>query len=369
MERKNAPRLLPLLFAALIAVMGALLPALPRQTFSPLEKRVLAKPPAFSLEGGQFSRGMEAFLGDHFPLRTSWVGLDARRRLITGVMAADSVWRLPGGALAESPLPLSAAERLPRNVSLLAGFASAASQPFTLIAPPAAGAVSPRGGYYPYPDEALINSMEESLRAAGIKMVPLFDAFRASEIPLYYRTDPHWNGEGAYAAYQLAADALGYQALPPSAFSITESPGFRGSAYARSGLWATAPDILQLWDSGCRVSLRFDNKPESHDSLFFRDHLKEADQYPVFLDGNHGLTDIENQDQPSGRKLLILKDSFGNSLVPLLTPHFSRVTVIDLRAYRGSVLNLVREQGYDRILAVYSLKSLATDSNFAWLGL
>ena len=87
----------------------------------------------------------------------------------------------------------------------------------------------------------------------------------------------------------------------------------------------------------------------------------------MFLDGNHGLTDINNQDQPSGRKLLVLKDSFGNSLVPLLLPHFSRIMVIDLRAYRGSVLNLIKEEGYDQLLAVYALRSLASDTNFAWL--
>ena len=56
-------------------------------------------------------------------------------------------------------------------------------------------------------------------------------------------------------------------------------------------------------------------------------------------------------------------------MVPLLLPHFGRITVLDLRAYRGSILALAGEGGYDRILAVYSLKSLAADTNFAWLGM
>ncbi|MGI6695650.1 MAG: DHHW family protein [Christensenellales bacterium] len=355
-------RLLPALFIGLILVMGAGLVLLPRQAFSPLEKRYLAKPPMLTLTGGQFSRDMEKYLGDHFPLRANWVGLDAQRRLLTGTMAADSVWRLPGGALVEAPLNGDAA-RLTRNMALLSDFAQEAALPFALVAPPAAGAVSPQAGYYPYPDEALLHS----LNPAGIRVVPLFEAFKASSIPLYYRTDPHWNGQGAYRAYQLTSSALGFEALPAQAFSIRESPGFFGSAYARSGLWSTPPDTLELWDSGTNLSLTFDGKPETYDSLFFTGHLSEPDQYPVFLDGNHGLTDIVNHDLPSGRKLLIFKDSFGNSLVPLLLPHFGRVTVIDLRAYRGNTLSLIRENGYDQILAVYALKSLATDSNFAWL--
>jgi alginate O-acetyltransferase complex protein AlgJ len=355
-------RLLPVFFIGLILVMGAGLIVLPRQEFSSLEKRYLASPPALTLAGGQFSRDMEEYLGDHFPLRANWVGLDARRRLLTGIMAADSVWRLPDGALVESPLDYDAT-RLTRNVALLSDFAREAALPFALVAPPAAGAVSPQAGYYPYPDEAVL----EGLNPEGIRMVPLFEAFKASEVPLYYRTDPHWNGQGAYRAYQLASSALGFEALPVQAFSVTESPGFFGSAYARSGLWSTPPDILELWDSGAKLSLTFDGKPETHDSLFFTRHLSEADQYPVFLDGNHGLTDIINHDRPSGRALLVLKDSYGNSLVPLLLPHFDRVTVIDLRAYRGNVLSLARENGCDQILAVYALRTLATGSNFAWL--
>lgn len=367
MERKNAPRLLPVLFIALMGVMGLMLVVLPRQSYSPLEKRVLSKPPALTFEGGQFSRDIEAYLGDHFPLRTNWVGLDAQRRLLSGTMVADSVWRLPAGALVESPIPAEDT-LLARNMGLLSDFAQEAGLPLALMAVPSAGAVSLQGGYYPFPDEWLLAGLEAK-PLKGVIVIPLFEAFRDSDAPLYYRTDPHWNGEGAYAAYRQAAPFLGFEALPSGDFTVTPSPGFRGSAYARSGLWATPPDSLALWNSGQPVSLRFDQSEETHDSLFFLNHLEEPDQYPVFLDGNHGLTDIRNLDNPGGPSLLVIKDSFGNSLMPLLLPHYSRITVLDLRAYRGSALALTRGGDYSQILAVYSLKFLATDTNFAWLGI
>lgn len=363
MEEKRTLRLLPVLFPALLLVMGLAFLLLPKQPFSPLEKRFLAEPPTLTLKGGQFSQDMEAFLGDHFPLRANWVGLDAWRRLLSGSMVADEVWRLSDGALAEAPLP-PRWERLNKNLGLLSGFAEKAGKPLFLLTPPAAGAISRAPGYFPYPDQAVL----AGIRPAGIRMIPLFEAFRASDTPLYYRTDPHWNAQGLYLAYQEAARHLGFTPLPESAFKVTSSPGFLGSSYARSGLWATPPDILQMWDSGHRLALRFDQQEKTHDSLFFTERLKEPDQYPVFLDGNHGLTDIKNLDNEKGPRLLVLKDSFGNSLVPLLLPHYSRVTVIDLRAFRGSALSLLKEGEYDQVLAVYALKSLATDSNFAWLG-
>ncbi len=367
METKSAPRLLPVFFAALLLVMGGLLIILPKERFSPMEKRVLEELPGISLEGGRFSRGMESYLGDHFPMRTRWVGLDARRRAVSGVMVTDDIWRLPDGALAEAPIAAEGA-LLAEHLRQLSDFAGRSGLPFALMAVPSAGAVSGQEGYYPYPDGALLARIAAE-PPEHIGVIPLFEAFRAAGRPLYYRTDPHWNGEGVYAAYREAAPHLGFEPLPEGAFSVTRSPGFRGSAYARSGLWDVPPDTLELWDSGRRAALRFDRKAERHDSLFFTSHLREPDQYPVFLDGNHGLTEIRNLDNPDGPALLMLKDSFGNSLVPLLLPHFGRITVLDLRAYRGSILALAGEGGYDRILAVYSLKSLAADTNFAWLGM
>ena len=366
MRNDRGPRLLPLFFTLLILAMGLFLLFLPRQAFSPLEKRRLADPPAFSLEGGQFSRDIEAFLGDHFPLRARWVGLNARLRQYTGLMVADEVWRLPDGALVQAPLMPDWA-RLELNLALLADFSEAAGLPLVLLCPPEAGAVSGQQGYYPYPDQDILARLKASL-PAGHKAVPLFDAFSASQTPLYYRTDPHWNGQGAFAAYRLCAPYLGLEPLPASAFTVRKSPGFYGSAYARSGLWALPSDTLEMWDSRSALSLRFGDSDKTYDSLFFTDHLSAPDQYPVFLDGNHGLTDIINLDNPGGPKLMMLKDSFGNALAPLLLPHFSRITVLDLRACRESPLALAREMGYDQLLAVYSLRFLATDTNFAWLG-
>ncbi|MDD4080980.1 MAG: DHHW family protein [Eubacteriales bacterium] len=366
--KKNsaAPRLLPAFFAALILVMGILLAVLPRQDFSPLEKRYLAKPPALTMEGGQFSRDIEAFLGDHFPFRANWVGLDAQRRLLSGTMAADEVWRLKDGALVQAPLPRDW-ERLERNLALLSEFAKNAGLPLTLVCPPAAGAVSGQEGYFPWPDGEVIKRLEES-PPGTVQAAPLFEAFSRHASPLYYRTDPHWNGEGAYLAYRQAAPLLGFDPIPASVFTVSESPGFLGSNYSRSGLWATPPDTLAMWDAGQNLEITFDNAPDTYASLFFPEHLEEPDQYPVFLDGNHGLSDIRNLDNPRGPVLMMLKDSFGNSLAPLLVPHYSRVIILDLRAWRQSPLRLAREAGCDQILAVYSLDSLATDANLAWLG-
>ena len=353
-----------LFFAAVLFVLAALHLLLPRQSFSETERRYLAQPPAFSMDSGAFSKRFESYVNDHFPLRRAFLRVDAARRQLSGQGILDPVWRLSGGQLAEAPVQLSGS-RLVQNLRRLEGFAKASGLPACLLVPPSAGAVSSQRGYYPYPDAQVREQMQEA--APSLRLLTLHEAFKSEGQGLFYSTDPHWNARGVYRAYQMAGPALGYQPLPAERFRQTDSSGFYGTNYGRSALWELPPDVISLWDAGVPLSLRFDGREESHASLFFTDHLKGADQYPVFLDGNHGLTQIVNLANNSGPSLLIVKDSFANSLVPLLLPHYRAITVIDLRARRGEPGDILKLGPFDSLLYVYSLSSLALDSNFPWL--
>ena len=46
-------------------------------------------------------------------------------------------------------------------------------------------------------------------------------------------------------------------------------------------------------------------------------------------------------------KILIIKDSYANSMIPFLTQNFEEVHVIDLRSYSNSVLEYIN---YNKIL-------------------
>lgn len=80
-----------------------------------------------------------------------------------------------------------------------------------------------------------------------------------------------------------------------------------------------------------------------NDSFFFLSHLDEDDKYPVFLDGNHSLVRIENK-AADGGKLLLLKDSFGHSIAPFLSEHYSEIIMVDLRYYKLPVSELIEKK-------------------------
>lgn len=362
MNKKTLPPFAPLalLFCLLLVTMPLLFLVLPKQEYSEEERRVLHAAPVFSMDN--WSDDTEGYLSDHLPFRKILTGIHAKARNSLGLCILSDVWRLPSGRLVEAPLVRND-ERMLANVQKMADFAAQEGLPFFLLPVPAAGSMSKEMPFFPYPDAALLTLLSKQ---EGGTVLDVSEALREENTAFYYATDPHWNGQGVYRAYRQIAPALGFVPLEESAFSVTESSGFYGTCYTRAALWELPADTLTLWDSGARVQVTLDGM-QAQNSLFYPEHLSGGDQYPVFLDGNHGLTQIENIDAPDAPNLLILKDSFANSLVPLLVPHYHIITLVDLRAYRGEVSALVEAGDYQALLSVYSLTRLSEDTNLAWL--
>ena len=143
--------------------------------------------------------------------------------------------------------------------------------------------------------------------------------------------------------------------------------GFYGSAYSGSGLWLTQPDTLELWHSAATVQVS-DESGRTNSSVFYPERLKEADKYTVFLDGNHSLVTIENlsgAERPGN--LLVIRDSFSNSLGCFLADCYDRIVLVDLRYYKLPLTDLIAQQGIDEVLIEYSVKNFMTEPSLAFL--
>jgi len=294
-----------------------------------------------------------------------FVGINAYLNLWTGRQVSENVYAAKGGYLVEKPLAENT-DQLTANLAKVSAFAEAAGLQSTLIVPPSAGYMSedrlPRALRL-YEDDAMIDTVAA---AEGISVVDVREPFNASHRQLFYRTDHHWTAEGAYLAYTYLSAALGFDPLSADAFTKEVCEGFYGTTYSRSALWLTEPDTLELWDHGDQVTVTFSDKAGEFGSLFFREHLQQPDQYPVYLDGNHGLTTIQNHSCQNGKELIVVKDSFANSLLPLLTPHYEVIKVVDLRHYKQPVSELAAGES-TQVLFVYSLDSMVNDTNIQWL--
>ncbi len=344
----------------------------PRKTFSESERRYLSEPPklsAASLKNWAFDDAVETYLADQLPARDALVGLDAYTVLLSGRQVSREIWVDREGYLVEAPIDV-APEQIDKRLKRMAALGERTGLPVYVMAVPSTGyvhrAALPQALGELYRDEEILQRIYD---APGVVPVALADTFLQEGQSWYYRTDHHWTGPGAYAAYRLFMAAAGHEALPYDGYYHHTVDGYVGSTRSRSALWLAKPDTLTVDEPmDTPVTVTFSDDDKVCGSLFFYDHLSEYDWYPLFLDGNHPVTVVENGRAPADAPtLMLVKDSFGNTLAPLLAPSYKKIVLVDPRYYRGSVADLCGEYGADEVLFCYSLERICTDLNLSIL--
>ena len=66
-------------------------------------------------------------------------------------------------------------------------------------------------------------------------------------------------------------------------------------------------------------------------------------------------------------RLLLIRDSYSDSLAPFLAQRFSEVHLVDLRYYHTSVADYMAEQGIDTAVVLYSVSNFLADRNLIYL--
>ena len=198
----------------------------------------------------------------------------------------------------------------------------------------------------------------------------MLDLISESEDPseYYYRTDHHWTTKGAYTAYRLLARELGYEPYDEDFFrKETVATDFLGTSFSRSSLPKdmTVPDLLTLYryDGDDSAVVTDKTTGVAQQGLYERSALDRYDKYRIFLGGNHAHLSIEllPENQETREKLLIVKDSFANSLIPFLALHFD-LEVIDPRyATVSQMRELCEQEEFGRTLVLCSLDTLSTE--------
>ena len=350
---------------------------LPDRDRSDVENRTLAQFPEFSwedLKDGSFTEGVEAYFADQFPLRDQWTGLKARTEQALGKREFNGVYLCGDALIAKVEPPKDGLEE--KNLSYVSRLAESAEVPVYLGLIPSAAEIwrdrLPKGAESW--DQAAFIARAAELE--GVEFVDFLTALRdhAGERTwegIFYRTDHHWTTLGAYYGYAALMEALGRgEEVPePEAVKARDLPvsnGFQGTLYSQSGIHWLEPDSIEFWveESGLTVTSWRDGTPKEA-GLYDYDYLGKKDKYSAFLGGNQPLCVVKN---PEGKgKLLVIRDSYADSLAPFLALRFEEVHLLDPRYYRYSAAKYAEDNGLDAIAVVYSVPNFITDRNLVLL--
>ena len=351
----------------------------PKTDYSSSEKRYLQKFPDTNVEkvlSGEFGSEFETFFADQFPQRNTWVGLNAYTALAEGNNGASGVYNCKNGYLINKPVLTD--NNLDKNVGAVVDFAKTIDAPTTVMLVPSTGYIVDDvlpTFHDKYNDDEDISKISSTLSKEKIGFVDLRERFKSeykNGSQLYYKTDHHWTTKGAYTGYQELCKALGITPIDDSTLKKDSYPDFYGTTYSSSGFWLTPPDNIEIWsnpknsDKNISVKITEGANVKTSGSMYFTDHLKEDDKYPVFIDGNHALTEITNTNAKNGT-ILLIKDSFSHSLAPFLAENYSKVVLVDLRYYKESVSQLVSTYNPEQVVVLYGIDNLATDTDIVWL--
>lgn len=350
----------------IMAALVVMFFAFPDKELSEKENRALQGIPAFSAENlisGEYTADLAEYISDQFPARDTFVAIKAYSELILGKGENNGVIYAKNNTLVARDTITE--NRLQDNLEAVKEFENATGVPVCVAVLPRS--VDVFSEYLPssYPkqnDTALWTDFYNWANKTGLTAPNLYD--KLCKDNNYYRTDHHYNIYGAYQTYGLLGDVLGYEPYSADFFkNETVSTDFCGTSMRSSGFYLTKKDGITLlrYEGDTDYNIIADGKEIA---LYDMSKLDTTDQYAVYLGGNHARVDISSGD--SKPKMLIIRDSFADSLVPFLALHYDLV-MIDLRYYTDNVQQLVIDEGIDQVLILESISEFATAKNISSL--
>lgn len=366
------------IFILFIIIMCALFLFMPKKKYSANEKRYLSDFPnlnATTLFDGSFGDEFETYMSDHVAGRDLFVGLNAYYDLFSGRNGSNGVYSGSDSYLINDPAEFKD-NRVKRNVSLLAQFAQDNNVKAVFMAVPSTGYIMNDklpANHKNYNDDTLFEIINEN--KGNMELLDLRNSFKQSAldgVQLYYKTDHHWTSAGAYTAYREYCKKMGIDATSKDEFNIEKYDNFFGTTYSTSALWLNSADTVELWrnknhnENTVRVDITEGSQTLSYNTMFFTNHLEAADKYPIFLDGNHSLVKITNNNAPK-KKLLMINDSYSHCIAPFLSDNYSEIIMVDLRYYKMPVSDIIKKEEITDVLMLYGIDNLVTDDNINFL--
>ncbi|MGE4354082.1 MAG: DHHW family protein [Oscillospiraceae bacterium] len=357
-----------IIFTAFIGIIFILNLILPDREFSEVENRYLTQMPKFTFENfvfGSFTTDFEKYASDQFVMRDGWITVKAATELAAGKGENNDVYYCGNGTLIERFI-YPEESRLEKDADYINSLVENVNVPVYLAIIP--GAAEIWKGKLPVnapndSEKQLIDKVYSETKAIPVDMYSALNAHKDDYI--FYHTDHHWTSLGAYYGYTAVMDAMGCTPDPIEHYNRTVmSTSFLGTVYSASGFTWVKPDTIetfvQAYD-GLKITNYSSGKPEDG-TLYDLSFLNKKDKYSMFYGGITPLLEIDtgHEDLPS---LLIIRDSYTDSLSPFLLEHFSKIHILDLRYYNTKISQYIASNAIDTVLICYSAGNFSTDTN------
>ncbi|HOD93774.1 MAG TPA: DHHW family protein [Clostridia bacterium] len=194
---------------------------------------------------------------------------------------------------------------------------------------------------------------------------------------IYYRTDHHWTHLGAYYGYTELMKSMGKESdiVPLSKYTekltVEGYLGFYNKPYLTQADYDNPDTIIAYYPIVDYTYTYYwqDNSYEKR--LINKDRVApDKDYYLLFSDGGFGTYSVISTETDSELSCMVIKDSFGDSLISFLLPHYKTIYVVDSRTYNKAycdnlnIIDFAKSKKVDDIIVNYWITEITYIDDF-----
>ena len=353
MKKQKTFLFITILIINLILLSGILISK--KQDYSAVENRYLQ---TFSIYK------FNDYLSDHFPFRNEFISLKNKVNKLAGNTLINGVYVTDDYLIPE----FKDNDKKDAMINIINNFAQKNSGVDVMIVPDSIAINSDKLKRSLSTDEqSEIDYLYSKLNTNNINVFNELLQENNLYDNQYYHSDHHWTSFGAYTAYKKYFENKNITPLEKDDFTIKEvSNDFNGTS-SSIAIGFDYKDSIYTFNTNANLSVEYVNESIKTDTLYNEKYLNEKDKYAMFLDNNHALIHITNNDINDSSSLLIIKNSYANCFVPLIVNHYQNVYVIDLRYFKTSVSDFIKENSIQNTLILYNLNNFYSDMSIATL--
>ncbi|HZY81324.1 MAG TPA: DHHW family protein [Cyclobacteriaceae bacterium] len=390
-------------FISVLCIGGLIAILVPKNTISEIENRALVPMPRFSFislfEGG-YTDSLDLYFSDNFPAREDLVQVASNIKDLGGISTGIKYYQGSGGGDVEikdtfqvvavdtlkkkkTPVKKDTVKAVAdydksssiivyegRAIQLFGGTQEAGRryaemvnlyretfdslQIYCMIAPTPIDFYLPKEYKRPSNNEKNnIDFVKSQLDSTVVFGDAYSEIAKHTDRYIYFNTDHHWTGLGAYYAYRGFCRSAGLEPYDLNQFEKKKlKKKFLGSLYGitldkRLRDVKDSVEYYKLPIAAKAFRYNIDSTRYEKTSLF-----SNVSNYANFLGGDHPLVKIESE--VNGQKLLIIKDSFGNAVAPYMALHFGTVYVMDYRYFDVNLPDFVKSNGITAIMFLHN---------------
>ena len=408
-------RLNSVLYVLLLTGMGVLFFVMPKKAVSEFEKRPLSSFPKYSWEklaNGKFVDSIDLYYSDNFPFRDNFVALAFQIKQHRGIVSKDiafynesidfdagtetlkdsldnkeeevsfyndgdskDVKNLSSGLLIYNGMAIQMFGGSKNTAIYLSKVVNELRKKLPDHVNVHLGITPTHGEFYLPSEYANKKTSERKLIDTAYmyldKGVSSFDItselYKHKNEYIFFNTDHHWTGTGAYYAYVAFCKKNSLTPVPLAEMRRAVIPKFLGSLYRITKdkrLEDKIDSVVYHKVPISNVTYQLSGKGYGNiqKSNLYIENARGGNAYGVFLGGDIPALCVVSKQQ-NGKRILILKNSFGNAIAPYFVSHFERTYVCDYRYFDCNLKDFIEKNEITDVLIFHNSFSANTSSH------